>query len=344
MIDLKTAKVTACIAHKIGNILAEESCFFSKAEVMLNEIESQELKKILCKPFATTLQAYQFVHESNLLQNDVYACVSEIFANPNSLTASSKKITQYLYRFANDYAIKTGEIFFILLDNILTEAGTTNGIAIIKMEGATKFIKPQETNQNVEIFFDKGLMSKNIDKACLVLNDDFKEGFYVYPFEKTIGETNYWNRYFLQCKARTDEFLQTNVLLNTFRQYVMDELPTEQYSKKEKIDLVQNSMNYLVENNSAVDVEDFISKQLVELAHQDDYKASLQVYVKDNEVDLQTTFAASNDAIQYQRKKFRSIIKLDKNFHIYVHSNDELIERGADEKGKFYKVYFQQEA
>lgn len=343
MIDLKNATITACIAHKIGNIQAEENCVFSKAEVSLNEKETVELKKILCKPFITPLQAHQFVHDTNLQQNTVNTLVSEIFANPNKLVASSKQITQYLYRFANDYSIKAGELFFILLENIVTEVGATNGIAIVKLDGNTKFIKTLETNNNVEVFFDKGLMSKNIEKACLILNHDYEDGFWMYPFEKLVGETNYWNRYFLHCKARTDEFRQTNVLLNTFKDYVIDNLPNEEFGKKEKIEMMHNAMNYVVENNSAINVEDFIATQLHEPQYQQDYKASLEVYVQDNDVALQKTFAPSKEALQFQRKKFRSIIKLDKNFHIYVHSNQELIERGTDERGKFYKVYFEEE-
>ncbi|MFN6039537.1 MAG: nucleoid-associated protein, partial [Bacteroidota bacterium] len=39
------------------------------------------------------------------------------------------------------------------------------------------------------------------------------------------------------------------------------------------------------------------------------------------------------------------VIKLDKNFHIYVHGKHEFIEKGFDEeKGKkFYKLYFDSE-
>ena len=33
----------------------------------------------------------------------------------------------------------------------------------------------------------------------------------------------------------------------------------------------------------------------------------------------------------------------DCNFHIYVHGNRNLLEQGEDEKGKFYKVYYQEE-
>lgn len=38
------------------------------------------------------------------------------------------------------------------------------------------------------------------------------------------------------------------------------------------------------------------------------------------------------------------MIKLDKNFHIYVHAHRDLIEQGVDEKGKFYKVYYHEES
>jgi hypothetical protein len=40
------------------------------------------------------------------------------------------------------------------------------------------------------------------------------------------------------------------------------------------------------------------------------------------------------------------VIKLDKNFHIYVHGNRELIEKGYDEvlQKHYYKIYFDQEA
>jgi hypothetical protein len=343
MIDFKTAEITGCIVHLLGNAQAEENCFFSKAEVMLTEQESADVKKILCKPFQATMQAHQFTHADNLQENIMYGHVSDIFANPNELAAVSKEMTQWLYRLSSDHAIKSGEVFYMLLDNITTEAGMTNGLVMIKLNAATKFIKVNALSQSFELLFDKGITSKNIEKACLILNDDYQEGFYVYPFEKLIGETNYWDKYYLQCKARTDEYRQTNVLLNTFRDFVTNELPSEQFSKKEKIDLIRNSMDYMIENNDAVQIDDFISQQLAEPEYQDNYKASLQVYVSDNDVQLQDTFAASKDAIQLQRKKFRSIIKLDKNFHIYVHSNEDLIERGNDEKGKYYKVYFNEE-
>ena len=46
-----------------------------------------------------------------------------------------------------------------------------------------------------------------------------------------------------------------------------------------------------------------------------------------------------------QSRAFKSVLKLDKNFHIYIHGDRELIEQGGDKDGrKFYKIYYEDEA
>jgi 37-kD nucleoid-associated bacterial protein len=343
MLDFKPAIITNCIVHQLGNAQSEQNNILAKAELMINEQEAAELKKILCKPFTTPMQAHQFVNASDLQQHDLYNNIVDLFTNPNEMASISKEIVQQLFRLSADHPIKASEFFVVAIDNIETEAGITNAIAIIKADASSKFLKINALSQGFEIAFDKGMTSKNIEKACLILNHDAEEGFYVYPYEKIVGETNYWTKYFLQIQAKTDEYRQTNVLLNTFREFVMNDLEDENFSKKDKINLVQNSMDYMVENADGFRVDDFISHQLTDEEQQENYKASLQVYVADNDVQLQNQFAVDKTALQFQRKKFRSIIKLDKNFHIYVHSNEDLIERGTDDKGKFYKVYFTEE-
>ena len=36
----------------------------------------------------------------------------------------------------------------------------------------------------------------------------------------------------------------------------------------------------------------------------------------------------------------KQVIRLDKNFHVYVHGDKTKIEEGVNEKGKFLKLYF----
>ena len=49
--------------------------------------------------------------------------------------------------------------------------------------------------------------------------------------------------------------------------------------------------------------------------------------------------------LRKQAKAFKSVIKLDQNFHIYVHGRRDWIERGFDDDKKthYYKVYFKSE-
>jgi hypothetical protein len=47
--------------------------------------------------------------------------------------------------------------------------------------------------------------------------------------------------------------------------------------------------------------------------------------------------------VKKQSRGFKSIIKLYKNFHIYGHGDRKMIEQGSDEKGKYYRLYFDEE-
>ena len=70
----------------------------------------------------------------------------------------------------------------------------------------------------------------------------------------------------------------------------------------------------------------------------------LNEFESDKNMQLQDSFKVSNAAVKQQKGIFKSVIKLDKNFHIYVHGNRKMIERGEDEMGrKFYKLYYNNE-
>ena len=59
---------------------------------------------------------------------------------------------------------------------------------------------------------------------------------------------------------------------------------------------------------------------------------------------MKDEFDISNQAVKKQSKFFKSILKLDKNFHVYIHGNKDMIERGVESDGrKFYKIYFEKE-
>jgi len=60
---------------------------------------------------------------------------------------------------------------------------------------------------------------------------------------------------------------------------------------------------------------------------------------------IDQSFDISRAAVKKQSRVFKSVLKLDKNFHIYIHGNKELIEKGFDDDKSmnYYKVYFKEE-
>jgi len=61
-------------------------------------------------------------------------------------------------------------------------------------------------------------------------------------------------------------------------------------------------------------------------------------------MEVSDNFDISKQAVKKQARVFKSVLKLDKNFHIYIHGNRDLIEQGVDNNGrKFYKIYYEEE-
>ncbi|MEE1203114.1 MAG: nucleoid-associated protein, partial [Bacteroidales bacterium] len=73
-----------------------------------------------------------------------------------------------------------------------------------------------------------------------------------------------------------------------------------------------------------------------------DYKAQ---YERDFDVDLADNFTLNELAFRKGQRFFRSVMKLDKNFTIYIHGARNRVEQGEDaETGmKYYKFLYENE-
>ena len=68
-------------------------------------------------------------------------------------------------------------------------------------------------------------------------------------------------------------------------------------------------------------------------------------YVKENDINPGQEFDISRNAVKKKYSGMRSVLKLDKNFHVYIHGDTSLIENGFDEKTgkKYYKIFYDTE-
>ena len=115
-------------------------------------------------------------------------------------------------------------------------------------------------------------------------------------------------------------------------------------SKAHKIDLLNRSVDYFKKGDQ-FDKEEFEQDVLFHPNVIESFQKFDRNYRRENELELADNFDISAQAVKQQARAFKSVLKLDKNFHIYIHGNRELIEQGIDENGrKYYKIYYEREA
>lgn len=104
-------------------------------------------------------------------------------------------------------------------------------------------------------------------------------------------------------------------------------------------------MDYFKEKES-FNFEEFTK----EVMHHDEVIDSFMEYKKNFEssksINIEDDFAIHVSAVKQQAKGFKTVLKLDKNFHVYIHGRRDLIEKGTDEMTgkKYYKLLFDEES
>ena len=103
-------------------------------------------------------------------------------------------------------------------------------------------------------------------------------------------------------------------------------------------------MNYFKEKDT-FDIDEFAGQVIGNPEAIASFKTFKSQYEQEFDSPIADTFEISGNAVKKQQRVYKSVLKLDKNFHIYIHGDKQLIEKGFDE-GKsmnFYKVYFKEE-
>jgi hypothetical protein len=198
-----------------------------------------------------------------------------------------------------------------------------------------------------EIESEKGVNINKLDKGCLIFNIEKENGYLVSVVDNTNrgAEAQYWIDNFLHVRPRKDEYYHTQHLMSLCKNFVTKELPQQfEVSKADQVDILNKSVQFFKENEhfQMDDFTKFVIGQANMIDSFNEYRTDFQ---REREIDISDNFVISESAVKKQARAIKSIIKLDKNFHIYVHGNRDLIEQGVDEHGrKFYKIYYNEEA
>jgi len=345
MLDFSNTKLHKLAVHKVGNKSREEGIVLSNNILKLQgEMLTNLMLKFFLSPFKHD-NLYKFHHESDINLNETFSFTSSIFDDENSFLEQSQNIAKHLYEQSNHSKIKNGEFYTIIIKDCLINDELVDAIGLFKTENKDTYIKVKEKDENFEIDYDNGININKLDKGCIIFNSEKEDGFIVSIVDNINKgvEALYWKENFLKIKPREDNYYFTDNYLHLCKGFV--DRGMEDYDTTEQIDIKNSTLNYFKEKE-AFDLLEFENDVIKDEETKQVFKEYVQQYQEDNDVKMADYFEISKNAVKKNKNKFRSIIKLDKNFHIYIHGNQNLIEKGYEEdKNKnFYKLYYEEES
>lgn len=348
MIDFSNARLTDLAIHKVGSKLREESLQIAKSLAFLSddELTMPLLLKYFLNPFNGN-EFYNFSHASDLNLNEAYAYSKNIFSDGKAFYLQSVAIAKHLFEVSSHPNIKTGELYVCYFSNCRVNNETCDAIGIFKSENKESFLKVEPAEDSFVVGTDKGININKLDKGCLVFKLGEEEGYKVCIVDKSnkSEEAVYWKENFLRIKPCADNYHHTQNYLSLTKNFVTEKLAEEEdLSKADKIEILNKSMEYF-KSREQFDEQEFameVFEGRQELSRSfSDYKGD---YQKEREIDFSDVFEISAPAVKKQQKVFKSVLKLDRNFHVYIHGDTSKIEKGVDESGrKFYKLFYDHE-
>jgi hypothetical protein len=340
MIEFNEACIRKLIFHRIAD--DRKSIINQNLYDIDAEVEEEILKKIFLKPFMACNATYEFKHTLDLELHALFKLSKSIF-KASDFVSISQQIYHYLKSVSKHQNINDGDLFILKFDDVKFNNQLYNAIGIYKIEKKDNFLEViTEKNEDINLKLKEGISGRKLDKACLILETE--EPYTILLIDNANTETDYWQNEFLSIELKSDNINTTNQFLQYTKSFIVEQFPTEfETTKADQIELLNRSVQFFKKNDtfdkSTFEEEVFVDKNIIQSFRNFD-----EVYKQDNEFEFQEQFEISAQAVKKQAKYFKSVLKLDKNFHIYIHGNTELIQQGIDDDGrKFYKIYYKEE-
>ncbi len=348
MIDSTQVTITDLIIHHVGAKAKGEEVRYSKQPYQFidNDEVGVVLKSYFFRPFKGDAY-YNFYHEEEISQNPAYSLVHLFFNQQISFYDLSVQLSGLLYDSSNHAKINAGEFYLAAFDNVVVEGELVQALGIFKSENKEIFLKVYLKDQNFEVGTQEGINVRKLDKGCIIFNTESDAGYKICSVDNLNkgNEALFWKENFLGLKPREDNYYYTNNYLKMCRGFVDEVYNAEgNVPRSDQVDLLNRSYEFFTKKDSfkEPDFEREVIRQPEVIDAFNQYKEHFET---EKSMPLMADFDISKSAVKGEKKHFKSIIKLDKNFHVYVHGQRNYIERGYDnDKGlNFYKLFYHTE-
>lgn len=344
--DFRTAKINKAIIHFIGNAIEGEK--LATNNELLN-IENEDLQDYLLYLFQSLIKSPDQLEFDDQLQNtdSVNFHFAQYF-DKKDFMEFSVKTAERLYATTRRYDVTSGDLIMIEAEGV--EIGTLpfNCIGLIKIDSRQPFLKCNINKNKFNVDLDNGITTQTIEKGALIMYGEAAEIPRIYVEDKDFfkNKDSYWSTGFLEAKIKTESYQFTKNIMSIAKDFVATEMETFEVpiERTEKIDLLNKTAEYF-KNNEIYEEKEFVERVFSETPWADKFVEYKEEKFKEQNIEEPEKFRIDETAVKKQQRIFKSVLKLDKNFHIYIHGDRKLIEKGFDEeKGKkFYKVYYEHE-
>ena len=347
MISPEIAAIQEIAIHKVGSKATEEGVHHSQSSVKI----SDHISNLLIHYFFPSFKSEEYFNlsgEHGPDANEVYRIATDIFENPDKLFEHSKALANHLYENSSHPKIKSGEFYTVYFSDCIVDGEQVTAIGLFKSESKETYLKVMPVDENYDIESDSGININKLDKGCLIFDTEKENGYLVAVVDNLSkgSEAQYWFDHFLQVRQRQDVFFKTQSAIKMCKDFVTEKMPQEfELDKADQAEILNKSKSFFKEHEN-FDFDDFSSEVMQEPQIIESFKNHKRDYETSNQIQFENSFDLSAPAVKKTSRVFKSVIKLDKNFHIYVHGNRDRIRRGYDEETgmHFYQCFFEEEA
>jgi hypothetical protein len=345
MIDFSRAQLTNFIIHYVGNkglgeeLTLSENCFEFK-----DDFVKETILRYFQTPFKTDIY-YKFKNKSEFKLKGVKDASEAIFESRRSFVKHSKEIAEHLYDQSMHPKIKGGEFYVCYFKDVIVDGELCDSIGLFKTENKETFLKVYQHMDAFDVDTDTGININKLDKGCLIYNTEVKKGY-----KMSIVDTNnkvaecalYWEFDFLNASLAENAYYHTSNFIESCRGFCEEILTEDNNVKKEdQMMMLNKSASYFKERDK-FNVKEFEKEVMVEPELIKAFKDYRKDFTERLDLTAIDEFDVSQTAVKKNQKYMRSVVKLDKNFHIYIHGRHDYVERGYDEAQglKYYKLFY----
>ena len=345
--NFNLAEIISLSVHRVGNRDIGETLTLNDSATDLEKDAADRLSEGILKKFGTINEVLHFVHPEGLEFHVLNRYISKIFNGDIEPHLASLAVARQLFEVSLHPKVREGELYCIHFKNIGVGDEAVQGYGLFKSETKWPFLQASASSQQVSISLTEGVELSKFDKGCLILDTNGADGYDIRIYDKQNSgeEAQYWKRDFLGLATRDNEYTHTQQAMQLAKSYITKQLNEDfEVGRTEQIDLLNRTAKYF-KDNEVFEKAEFANSVLQDERVVRSFANYEQEMEQRHNLQYPDTFDISGPAVSKQQKIFKSILKLDKNFHVYIHGDRGMIERGTEPDGrKFYKIFYNEES